>query len=114
MDGTEPTASSPVYNGVLKVKNNARLSAVAVRPSGNSKLISENIVFSKSSMKPITANQPINEQYKFKGVTTLVDGLKGNTSYRSGRWIAFCGNDMDMTIDLGESTDISSVAISHV
>ena len=63
-------------------------------------------------MKPIVANQPINEQYLFKGASTLIDGLKGNSSYKSGRWIAFNGNDMDMTIDLQQPTEISSVAIS--
>ena len=112
LDGTEPTAASPVYEGVLKIKENVTLSAKAIRPNGESKTVTEKIDFSKSSMKPIVANQPINEQYLFKGASTLTDGLKGNSSYRSGRWIAFNGNDMDMTIDLQQPTEISSVAIS--
>ena len=112
LDGTEPTATSPVYEGVLKIKENVTLSAKAIRSNGESKTVTEKIDFSKSSMKPIVANQPINEQYLFKGASTLVDGLKGNSSYRSGRWIAFNGNDMDMTIDLQQPTEISSVAIS--
>ena len=48
----------------------------------------------------------------FKGAATLIDGLKGNSSYKSGRWIAFNGNDMDMTIDLQQPVEISSVSIS--
>ena len=112
LDGTEPTAASPVYEGVLKIKENVTLSAKAIRPNGESKTVTEKIDFSKSSMKPIVANQPINEQYLFKGASTLIDGLKGNSSYKSGRWIAFNGNDMDMTIDLQQPTEISSVAIS--
>ena len=112
LDGTEPTTASPVYEGVLKIKENATLSAKAIRPTGESQTLTEKIDFSKSSMKPIVANQPINEQYLFKGASTLTDGLKGNSSYRSGRWIAFNGNDMDMTIDLQQPTEISSVAIS--
>lgn len=112
LDGTEPTASSPVYEGVLKIKENVTVSAIAIRATGNSPIVSEKINFSKSSMKPIVANQPINEQYKFKGASVLVDGLKGNSGYRTGRWIAFNGNDMDMTIDLQQPTEISSVAIS--
>jgi hexosaminidase len=63
-------------------------------------------------MKPIVANQPVNKQYMFKGESTLVDGLKGNGNYKTGRWIAFYKNDMDMTIDLQQPTEISSVAIS--
>ena len=89
------------------------MSAKAIRPTGESRVtLTEKIDFSKSSMKPIVANQPINEQYLFKGESTLIDGLKGNSSYKSGRWIAFNGNDMDMTIDLQQPTEISSVAIS--
>ena len=112
LDGTEPTTASPIYEGVLKIKENATLSAKAIRPTGESQTLTEKIDFSKSSMKPIVANQPINEQYLFKVASTLNDGLKGNSSYRSGRWIAFNGNDMDMTIDLQQPTEISSVAIS--
>lgn len=55
-------------------------------------------------MKPIVANQPVNKQYMFKGESTLVDGLKGNGNYKTGRWIAFYKNDMDMTIDLQQPT----------
>ena len=112
LDGTEPTSASPVYDGVLKVKENVDFSAIAIRPTGNSRVVSEKINFSKSSMKPIVANQPVNKQYEFKGVTTLVDGLKGNGNYKTGRWIAFRGNDMDVTIDFKQPTEISSVAIS--
>lgn len=112
LDGTEPTASSPVCEGVLKVKENATLKALAVRPTGNSRTVTESISFSKSSMKPIVANQPVNQQYMYKGITTLVDGLKGNGNYKTGRWIAFYKNDMDVTIDLKQPVEISSVAFS--
>lgn len=112
LDGTEPTATSPLYEGTLKIKENGTLTAIAVRKNGNSRTVSEKINFSKSSMKPIVANQPVNKQYEFKGVTTLVDGLKGNGNYKTGRWIAFYKNDMDVTIDLQQPTEISSVAIS--
>lgn len=112
LDGTEPTSTSPVYDGVLKIKENVDFAAIAVRPTGNSHVVKEKINFSKSSMKPITANQPVNKQYMFEGAPTLVDGLKGNGNYKTGRWIAFFKNDMDITIDLQQPTEISSVAIS--
>lgn len=112
LDGTEPTATSPLYEGTLKIKENGTLTAIAVRPTGKSRTVSEKINFSNSSMKPIVANQPVNKQYEYKGVTTLVDGLKGNGNYKTGRWIAFYKNDMDVTIDLQQLTEISSVAIS--
>lgn len=112
LDGTEPTAASPICEGVLKVKENGTLKAAAIRASGNSRTLTEKIIFSKSSTKPIVANQPINKQYFFNGAVTLVDGLKGNGNYKTGRWIAFYKNDMDVTIDMVQPTEISSAEIS--
>jgi len=112
LDGTEPTVASPKYTDVLKVKENVDLKAVAVRSSGNSRTLSEKIEFSKSTAKPITMLQPVNKQYEFNGAPTLVDGLKGNANYKTGRWIAFYKNDMEAVIDLQQLMEISSVAIN--
>ena len=104
--------TADVQASVPSIKENCILQAVAVRPSGNSRIFSEKVVFSKSTCKSIVANQPVNKQYEFKGVSTLTDGLKGNGNYKTGRWIAFYRNDMDVTIDLQQPTEISSVAFS--
>lgn len=112
LDGSEPTASSVACDSILKIKESGTLKAIAVRPQGNSRIATENIAFSKSTTKAITAQQPVNKQYLFNGAATLVDGLKGNGNYKTGRWIAFYKNDMDMVIDLAQPTEISSVAIS--
>ena len=112
LDGTDPTAASPVAEGVVSINQDCTFKAVAVRPNGNSRILQEAIAFSKSTCKPTTANQPVNKQYQFKGVTTLTDGLKGNGNYKTGRWIAFYRNDMDVTIDLLQPTEISNVSFT--
>lgn len=112
LDGTDPTASSPLYEGVLKIKSDAILKAMAIHSNVSGRVFSEELKFNKASMKPITANQPINATYKYAGASTLVDALRGNNNSRTGRWIAFNGNDMDMTIDLKEPTEISSVSFT--
>ena len=112
LDGTKPTAASPVADSILVIKESCVLNALALRPTGNSRMLTEKIAFSKSTSKPTKANQPVNKQYQYNGVTTLTDGLKGNGNYKTGRWIAFYRNDMDVTIDLQQSTEISSVAFT--
>lgn len=114
LDGTEPTVNSQVADSVIVIDDNCIVKAVAIRPTGNSRVFTEKVLFSKSTNKPIVANQPINKQYMFNGASTLVDGLKGDGNYKTGRWIAFFRNDMDVTIDLQQSTEISSVAISTI
>ena len=112
LDGTEPTASSPAAGGMVAINSDCTFKAKAMRPGGDSRVLSEKIAFSKATCKPITANQPVNRQYEYKGVSSLTDGLKGGLNYKTGRWIAFYGNAMDVTIDLKELTGISKVAFT--
>ncbi|WP_251623478.1 glycoside hydrolase family 20 protein [Odoribacter lunatus] len=112
LDGTEPTEHSSKYTEALKLKEDTDLRAVAVRPSGKSRVLTEKVAFNKATAKPIIALQPVNKQYEYNGVLTLVDGLQGNANYKTGRWIAFYKNDMEVVIDLLQLTEISSVAIN--
>ena len=112
LDGTDPTENSPQVDGKIVFRQSGTLKAVAFRPEGASRIWSEDIRFSKATAKAVKANLPINKQYEFNGVTTLVDGLRGNSNFKTGRWIAFLQNDMDVTIDLGVAEEISSVAFA--
>lgn len=112
LDGTDPTDQSSLYTDTLKVNTACVVKAIAVRPTGCSRIFQEEVKIHKASFKPITMLQPINRQYAFDGAGTLLDGLKGNHNYKTGRWIAFFKNDMEAVIDMKESTEISSVSIS--
>ncbi len=112
LDGSEPTTASSKYTGAFDLKENVELRAVAVRPSGKSRVASEKVEFSKSTTKPVTMLQPINKAYQFNGAGVLVDGLKGNGNYKTGRWIAFYKNDMEAVIDLGVPTEITTVSMN--
>ncbi len=112
LDGTDPTVNSPKYTEPLKIKEACQFKAIAIRPGGNSKILSEKISFNKASMKPVTLLQPINKQYEFGGAITLVDGLLGSGNYKTGRWIAFYKNAMEAVVDLQQPTEISKAQIT--
>lgn len=112
LDGTDPTTASQLYTEPVKINTNCTFKAMAVRPTSNSRIVKEDIAFSKSTSKKITALQPVNKQYEFAGISTLVDGLKGNRNYKTGRWIAFYKNDMEAVIDFGQPADFSKVTLT--
>lgn len=112
LDGTDPTTASQLYTEPVKINTNCTFKAMAVRPTGNSRIVKEDIAFGKSTSKKITALQPVNKQYEFAGISTLVDGLKGNRNYKTGRWIAFYKNDMEAVIDFGQPADFSKVTLT--
>ncbi|MBQ5730370.1 MAG: discoidin domain-containing protein, partial [Bacteroidaceae bacterium] len=81
-------------------------------PRGETRTFGETFTFNKATAKPIEMLQPINEQYKFEGATTLVDGLKGNNNYRTGRWLGFRANDFEAVIDLKAAEEIKNVSFN--
>ena len=111
LDGTKPSANSPKYTGPLTLKENCTFKAAAIRPAGSSRVYTAEINLNKASLNPIALLQPLKAPYIFNGALNLVDGLTGDANYKTGRWIAFYGNDMEAVIDFKQPTEISSVEI---
>lgn len=113
LDGSEPTEKSPLFKTALVINKNCRLRAAAFRPEwGKTPEVSEDFSFSKATACPITLLQKPHPRQVYGGANLLVDGLKAtDTNYASGRWIGFCGNDLEAVIDLGQKQPISSVNI---
>ena len=112
LDGSEPTASSPLYKDTLKITEACTISAVGIRPTGKSRVFTEKLNIHKATFKPITLMQPSSRGYTFGGAGTLLDGLKGQFNYKTGHWIGFQGNDVEAMIDMKEPTEVSSVSVS--
>lgn len=111
-DGTAPTASSNRYTGTITITEPCTFKAIGIGKRGTTKLFTENIVFNKATAKTITMVQPINQHYRYDGPMTLLDGLKGSSNYRTGRWLGFADNDFEVIVDLGSETEISTVAFN--
>ncbi len=63
-------------------------------------------------MKPITLKQEPSRGYVFNGASVLADGLKGNSNYKTGRWLGFQGKDIDAIIDLKKPIEFSRVSFN--
>ncbi len=112
LDGSEPTSASNKYEAPVKIKENATIKAVVVRPAGNSRVFSEKITFSKSTAKPVTLRVAPSKGYEFKGGPEMADGLIGDSNYKTGRWLGFQGKDLDAAIDLKQPVEISKVSFN--
>ena len=109
LDGTDPLTNGTKYTEALKLTENAKLRAIVKRTRSVGKEFRTDIELSKSSMKPISLKNEPHENYRFDGANTLIDGLSGGNNYKTGRWIAFFGENLDATIDLIEEQEISNL-----
>ena len=62
----------------------------------------------KAKGKKVIYNKPIQDWYQAAGEATFTDGVIGGWTYSDNRWQGFL-SDIDVTIDLGELTDVSYI-----
>lgn len=110
LDGSDPLTNGTKYTEALKLTENAKLRAIVKRAKSVGKEFKTDIELSKSSMKPITLKNEPHKNYRFDGANTLIDGLSGGKNYKTGRWIAFFGENLDAKIDMIEEQVISNLS----
>ena len=112
LDGSEPTSSSARYTAPVAITGSSIFKAKGMGKRSTERLFEEHVAFNKATGRPVTLLQPAHRSYTSGGASTLVDGLKGNHNYRTGRWLGFAGNDCELLIDLQHSTQVSTVSLS--
>lgn len=111
LDGSEPTEQSQLYTEPFTINQTATIKARAIRNGRAGNITEETLTYNLATMRPITLKCEPDEKYTYQGASLLVNGLKGNDNYRSGRYIGIYGQDFDATVDLQEAKEISSVSL---
>ena len=109
-DGTVPTASSTVYDGMIQVKDSAYIKA-AIFSNGQLQgtPTEKKVDYHRAINKPIHYNSKLYPGYMAGGMNALLDGYRGGLTYLDGRWQGYL-NDLDCVIDMEEVTDIHKVS----
>jgi predicted alpha-1,2-mannosidase len=113
IDGSTPDRSSPRYSAPFTVSDNVTVKAIAFIDEDSSPVMS--VPFRKLTEYPkITLSAAYAPQYAAAGRNTLIDGLRGNDNFRTGRWQGYLGKDLEVTLDFGEARDIKHVAMGFL
>jgi hexosaminidase len=110
LDGSEPSASSPLYTEPLHISGDTQLRAKGFIPTLGleSKVMAADFSFNKATMRPIIAVTAPDPRYD---VRELVDGLQGKRDFTFGHWVGYRRQDLDVAIDLGNGVDYSRVVV---
>lgn len=108
-DGSTPNSRSLRYEGPIAIDHTMQLRASAVREGRLSDAALLDVSFSKSTLCPVELTTPPASHYTFGGAGTLVDGLRGDKNYRTGRWIGFGATDCCLNIDFLQVEELSEI-----
>ena len=76
--------------------------------------VEEEVLISHHQALGITPvlSEPYSQWYTAGGDNGLVDGLKGSSDFRDGRWQGFWGSDFEAIIELQQETQVQEVEAS--
>lgn len=115
LDGSNPNTGSEIYSEPLVLDSTASIkAAVFTGDSSAGKISRETVYIHKATGRDVNYASKYSDKYKAVEELTLVNGIKGSLNFADGQWQGFDGKDLDVTIDLNELTDVSSISISFL
>jgi sialate O-acetylesterase len=113
LNGTEPTCNSLLYSGepIGMLKPGMILARACVDNVASESIGSWEIMQHKGMAANVSYVNSYSSKYSAGGAYGLVDGVEGTLAFNDGAWQGFEGSDLDITIDLGESTMVRRVVL---
>lgn len=109
-DGSTPTASSPIYQEPIVVKDSAKIVAgIFVNGQLQDRISEQRIDYHKGIGKSIRFNSRLYPGYMAGGINAIINGYRGGLTYLDQRWQGYTDN-LDCVIDLGEVMDLHQVS----
>ncbi len=108
-------ASSQVYSEPITLNSTTTVKA-AVYEDG--KMVGNKLEkifhFHKAIGKPVAYEPMYSKQYQGTGANNMVNVLRGSKNFHDGQWQAWLDDKAEITVDLQELTEISSVGVGSM
>ena len=113
LDGSDPDSNSLKYDGPIKLEGTTEVKAIAMKEGwSSSEVASRTFVRAKYKPEIIRLDKPPHERYNANGPESLVDFVKGTTSFAAGNWLGFEKEHFKATMDLGTLEEVSGITVS--
>jgi uncharacterized membrane protein len=116
LDGSDPDSlRSDVYTRNVIISGNAHLKAIAYKPGWISSDTTD-VDFYAAKYRPDSLLHllPPDKDYKDDKSKTLIDLVKGDKNFRSGKWVGFRMNSMEALLKFNQPSAISGVTVGSL
>ena len=114
LDGSDPTASSPLYKAPVTIGESCTFKAAALREGMQTPVYTRKFDFNKATGRRIALNAAPTLKYTYGGASLLVDGYRGGPVYSNRAWIGILNEPLDVTIDMQGAKPYSAVTVESL
>jgi putative alpha-1,2-mannosidase len=109
LDGSEPDQQSTLYSSPISIKKTTQVKAIAVSAKGKKSPAAEANYRLIPNNWTVRVHSKYSNQYTGGGDEGLIDGIRGTTTFASGEWQGYQGQDFIATVDLQKETEIHNL-----
>ena len=99
------------YTSPIAIKATTTYKAAVFSANATNTITSGQITFHKAIGKPVSYSPLYHKSYQGQGEGTLTNVIRGTKNFHDGQWLGWLGDDVTLTLDLGETTEVSEVRI---
>ena len=99
------------YTSPIAIKGTTTYKAAVFSANVTNTITSGQITFHKAIGKPVSYSPLYHKSYQGQGEGTLTNVIRGTKNFHDGQWLGWLGDDVTLTLDLGETTEVSEVRI---
>ncbi|MCC6372819.1 MAG: family 20 glycosylhydrolase [Bacteroidia bacterium] len=110
-----PVSQWSKYDTALMVPSTVDFAAAVLKDGKlQGKILQRKIHINKATGKELKFKTEPSKYYNKGGAFTLVNGIKAVLPRINNEWLGWSGDDMELTLDLGESTNISTLEVGFL
>ena len=109
--GDTPIEKGEKYTAPIAIKATTTYKAAVFSANATNTITSGQITFHKAIGKPVSYSPLYHKSYQGQGEGTLTNVIRGTKNFHDGQWLGWLGDDATLTLDLGETTEVSEVRI---
>jgi len=113
LDGTEPTLTSKIYTRAIPIDKSITIKAAVFNTEKQlGSTFRQPFNYHKAVGKKISVNVQPHKAYQGSGIEGLVNGISGSdTRFGDKEWLGFSGDDLEITIEFEEPTEVNSIEV---
>ena len=109
--GDTPIEKAEKYTRPIPFNESTTFKATVFSGKATNTITTGEVTFHKAIAKKMSYSPLYHKKYQGQGEMTLTNVVRGSKNFLDGQWLGWLGDDVTLTLDLDQNTNISEVRI---
>ena len=109
--GDTPIEKAEKYTQPIPFNESTTFKATVFSGKATNTITTGEVIFHKAIGKKMSYSPVYHKKYQGQGEATLTNVVRGSKNFQDGQWLGWLGDDVTLTLDLEQATEVSEVRI---